>query len=110
MAHYEQNVALLQMIKGCTLWKNTADKFMCDLTAALLVGALWIAVENSAPHLAELSTLNGHGIGKFAASVRQNDWKQTAVLLVPKGFVQPLKSLCNRPCCVPVSQKCKHEI
>lgn len=110
MAHHEQNVALLQRIKGCTLWKNTADKFMCNLTAPLLVGALRIAIENSAPYLTELSTLNGHRIGKFAAPVRQDNWEQTAILFVPKGLIQPFKNFCDRPCRIPISQKRQHEV
>lgn len=42
MAHHEQDIALLQMVKGCTFGKNAPDKFVCNLTAALLVRTLGI--------------------------------------------------------------------
>ena len=78
MAHHEQNVALLQVVKGCTFWKNTPDKLVCDFTAALLVGTLGIAIKDPAAHLSKLGTLNGERVGKLTASVRENYWKQSA--------------------------------
>ena len=63
---------------------------MGDFTAALLVRALWIAVENPAPYFSEFGTLNGYGVSKFAASVCQDNWEQTAILFVPKGLSQIL--------------------
>ena len=48
MTHHKQNIALLQMIKGSTLWKDTANKLVCNLTANLLVETLRITIKNSA--------------------------------------------------------------
>lgn len=48
MAYNEQDIALLQMVKGCTFWKNAPSKFVGNLTAALLVRILGIAIEGSA--------------------------------------------------------------
>lgn len=98
------------MVKGCTLGKDSANELMGDFTAAFLVRALWIAVENPAPYFSEFGTLNGYGVSKFAASVCQDNWEQTAVLFVSKSFVQPFKNLRDRPCRVSVSQECQHEI
>lgn len=98
MAHYEQDIALLQTVKRCAFGKNTPDKFVGNLAAALLVGTLRITIKDPAAHLSKFGALNGNRVGKFTASVRQNDGKQSAVLLVPKGFVQPVEKLCNRPC------------
>lgn len=109
MTHHEQDIALLQMVKGCTFGKNAPDKFVGDFTAAFLVRTLRIAIEDSASYLSKFSAFNGNWVGKFTASVRQNDGKQSAVLLVPKSFVQPFKNLRNRPCRVPVPQKGQHE-
>ena len=89
MTHHEQDIALLQMVKGCTFGKNAPDKFVGDFTAAFLVRTLRIAIEDSASYLSKFSAFNGNWVGKFTASVRQNDGKQSAVLLVPKSFVQP---------------------
>ena len=86
------------MVKGCTFGKNAPDKFVGDFTAAFLVRTLRIAIEDSASYLSKFSAFNGNWVGKFTASVRQNDGKQSAVLLVPKSFVQPFKNLRNRPC------------
>lgn len=60
------------MVKGCTLGKDSANELMGDFTAAFLVRALWIAVENPAPYFSEFGTLNGYGVSKFAASVCQD--------------------------------------
>ena len=87
MTHHEQDIALLQMVKGCTFGKNAPDKFVGDFTAAFLVRTLRIAIEDSASYLSKFSAFNGNWVGKFTASVRQNDGKQSAVLLVPKSFV-----------------------
>lgn len=48
MTHHEQDIALLQMVKGCTFGKNAPDKFVGDFTAAFLVRTLRIAIEDSA--------------------------------------------------------------
>lgn len=109
MTHHEQNIALLQVVKGCTFGKNPPDKFVGDFTAALLVGTLRITIKDPTAHLSKFDALNGNRVGKFTATVRQNDGKQSAVLLVPKSFVQPVENLCNRPCRVPVPQKCQYE-
>ena len=79
------------MVKGCTLGKDAPNELMGDFTAALLVRALWIAVENPAPYFSEFGALNGYGVSKFTASVCQDNWEQTAILFVPKGFIQPMK-------------------
>lgn len=110
MAHHAQDVALLQMIKGCTLREDTANKLMRDLTAALLVRALRIAVEDSTSHFSKLGVFNGYRVGKFTAPVCQYDREQATKLLVSKSLIQPFKNLCDRPCGIPVSQKCQHEI
>ena len=62
------------MVKGCTLGKDSANELMGDFTAAFLVRALWIAVENPAPYFSEFGTLNGYGVSKFTASVCQDNW------------------------------------
>ena len=98
------------MVKGCTLGKDSANELMGDFTAALLVRALWIAVENPAPYFSEFGTLNGYGVSKFAASVCQDNWEQTAILFVSKNVIQPFKNLRDRPCSFSVSQECQHEI
>ena len=79
MAHHEQNVALLQVVKGCTFWKNTADKFMCDLTAAFLVGALWIAVDTllrtspNSVHSMDTGSVNSLPLSvRMIGNIRQN--------------------------------------
>ncbi len=59
MAHHEQDIALLQMVKGCTFGKNAPDKFVGDLTATLLVRTLRITIEDSAAYFSRLGTLNG---------------------------------------------------
>ena len=97
------------MVKGCTLGKDSANELMGDFTATFLVRALWIAVENPAPYFSEFGTLNGYGVSKFAASVCQDNWEQTAVLFVSKSFVQPFKNLRDRPCRVSVSQECQED-
>lgn len=94
MAHHEQNVALLQMVKGCTLRKDASDKLVCNLTTTLLVGTLWITVENSASNFSQFGAFNGYRISKFAAPVSQYDWEQATILFAPKGFIQPFKNLC----------------
>lgn len=98
------------MVKGCTLGKDSANELMGDFTAALLVRALRIAVENPAPYFSEFGTLNGYGVSKFAASVCQDNWEQTTILFVSKNVIQPFKNLRDRPCSVSVSQECQHEI
>lgn len=94
------------MVKGHTLGKDSANELMGDFTAALLVRALWIAVENPAPYFSEFGTLNGYGVSKFAASVCQDNWEQTAILFMSKNVIQPFKNLRDRPCSVSVSQEC----
>ena len=64
-------VTLLQMIKGSPLWKNTSDKLVCNLTAALLVGTLRITIENSASNFSPSGAFNGYRVSKFAAPVSQ---------------------------------------
>ena len=103
VAHHEQDVALLQIVKGRALWKDAADKLMCDLTAALLVGTLRIAVENSASHFAQFGALNGNGVSKLTASVSQYNWEQAAILFGSQRLIQPFKNLCDRPCGIPIS-------
>ena len=97
VAHHAQNVALLLVVKGCTLGKDSANELMGDFTAAFLVRALWIAVENPAPYFSEFGTLNGYGVSKFTASVCQDNWEQTAILFVSKNVIQPFKNLRDRP-------------
>ena len=43
MTHHEQDIALLQMVKGCTFGKSAPDKFVGDFTAAFLVRTLRIS-------------------------------------------------------------------
>ena len=110
MAHHEQDIALLQVVKGCTFRKNAPDKFVGDLTATLLVRAPGITIEDSASYFSRRGTLNGDRIGKFTSSVGQGNREQLAILLMSKGFMQPFKNLCDRPCGVSFPQKCQHEI
>ena len=63
MAHHEQDIALLQMVKGCTFGKNTPDKFVGNLAAALLVRTLGITIEDSAAYFHKPGTLNGDQVG-----------------------------------------------
>ena len=73
MTHHEQDIALLQMVKGCTFGKNAPDKFVGDFTAAFLVRTLRIAIEDSASYLSKFSAFNGNWVGKFTASLPV-DW------------------------------------
>ena len=98
------------MVKGCTFGKNAPDKFVGNLTAALLVRTLGITIEDSAAYFSKLGTLNGDRVGKFTSSVSQNNREQAAILLMPNGFIQPFKNLCNRPRGVSFPQKSQHEI
>lgn len=66
MAHHEQNVALLQMVKGCTLREDAANKLVRDLAATLLVRTLRITIENAASDFSKLGTFNGNRVRKFA--------------------------------------------
>ena len=78
MAHYEIDVALLQMIKGCTLRQNTAIKYM-NLAAALMVRTLWVAVKYSAANLTVFGAFNRYRVSEFASSVRQKNGKYPAI-------------------------------
>ena len=63
MTHHEQDIALLQMVKGCTFGKNAPDKFVGDFTAAFLVRTLRIAIEDSASYLSKFGAFNGNRVG-----------------------------------------------
>lgn len=110
MAHHEQDIALLQMVKGCPFGKNAPDKLVGNLTAALLVRTLRITIEDSSAYFSRHGTFNGDWVGKFTSPARQNNREQVAILLMSKGFTQPFKNFCNRPCGVSFPQKCQHEI
>ena len=59
VAHHKGHVILNQIVKTCSLLQHAADHFMCNLNAALLVGALRIAVEDSGSALSVSSKLDG---------------------------------------------------
>ena len=72
MTHHEQDIALLQMVKGCTFGKNAPDKFVGDCTAAFLVRTLRVTVEHSSPTLIVPIEFNAQRVCKLASAVGYN--------------------------------------
>lgn len=65
MAHHQVDVILCQVVEAGSLGKHTANHLVCDLAAALLIGALRITVEHSGSDHSILIALDGQRVGEL---------------------------------------------
>ena len=59
VTHHKGHIILNQVVKACSFLQYAADHFMCNFDAALLIGTLGIAVEDSGSALSVSSKLDG---------------------------------------------------
>jgi len=107
VTHHKTDIILTEMVKGCTLRKNSPNKSVTILHIGFLIGCHRVAVKDTGAKRTILRKLHSFRIGEFAAVISKEYREQSAEVVMSKTLMQEINPINSRLGSIVVSNKCK---